>query len=180
MSHSGESDSDRSSSVSHSPDEHKWLDDELKAWKQFGPYNFDTLCGILKECAKVRWTIEDDLDDVVHLFPAAEFAKLISPRAKLNAHDYGLWLKAAGNWKYKGQYFELLNAEQRLELSHHIEAKPDSIRFLAGKLDQPSILEVLNLASVRSNERIARRTQEIKELKAKKKRDKSPNRAPSL
>lgn len=165
-----------SNSSRGSPVEDQWLDGELKAWKKFGPYNFENLCGIFEECAKVHWTIEDDLDDVAHLFPAAEFAKLICPRGKLNAYEHGLWLKAAGNWKYKGQNFELLNAEQRLELSHHISANPESIRFLAQKLDQPSILEVLNLASVRSNELIAKRLQERRELKAKQKRDKSPIR----
>ncbi len=147
------------------------LDDTITFWSKHGPYTFNALVELVRECAKAGFNIDAELDSVAHKFPMPEFEKLLNPHANLNSALIRDWEKATCDWSYKGVDFHKLNSDQRRALSEISCYHSGRLAFLGDLLNEAHLLQVLDLACELAIE-------EVKERKAKEhgKRDKSPQR----
>lgn len=152
--------------------EHEWLSEALDEWFLNGPFTFDAINNIAQKCAPLGWTIEDWLDDRYHLIKMPDFLKVINPRSCLKGVQLQNWTAACGYSVYKGQNFDLLDADQRIGFANWLKnstnSKP-SINFLIGKLTEPSICRLLEFArDLLSDQQV--------EKQAMVRRDNSPKR----
>lgn len=76
------------------------LEGRLDTFEKKGPYTFAKIFQLAKACSRSQeFQAGDSLDNVYHLFPPVELAKILAPAEHLSEAELEVWKKGTDDWK---------------------------------------------------------------------------------